>query len=214
MPYAIGIIVVSGILAAGMSSASTFLSLLGISLANDIVTYTVPTLQKARLLTLIPAVCVLIIALLNKAQIFWTMYFGASLLAAAWFPAMIATIWWPKASEKAIFSSMLTGLILYVATRIFSTYHTQLLPIYLDPFFIAIIASTTILLSFSYVFPANRATQLKQMDLHHNDKFRPIQDQLPVLTHQLAWLYLLFGILVSLFFIIGWAVPHYSALST
>jgi len=78
MPMIVGVIMLTGILSAGISSASTFLSLIGTSLTNDIMKQKddmKANLRLSRIVMGVVSVIVLIIAFFNPPQIFVIMYF-------------------------------------------------------------------------------------------------------------------------------------------
>lgn len=74
MPMIVGVIMLTGILSAGISSASTFLSLIGTSLTNDILKTNDENVKKSlevsRFVMAVVSILVLVIAFFNPPQIF------------------------------------------------------------------------------------------------------------------------------------------------
>ncbi len=83
----IGMLLLIGISAAGISSASTFLSLIGFSVVNDILPGAGDDrkkLARSRWAMLAVSLVVLVLAYLNPPHIFLIMYFGGTVIASAW----------------------------------------------------------------------------------------------------------------------------------
>ena len=148
MPRVIGVVLLTGILAAGISSASTFMSLIGFSLTNDILKLkgrgSLDSERRHvnvnRLGMLVCSVIVLILAYFNPPQIFWIMYFGGTVIASAWAVTAIASVWSRRISELGAFLSMLLGLTACAAVKVLGMVLDNL-PAWLDPFFIGILCS-------------------------------------------------------------------------
>lgn len=145
MPRIIGVIFLTGILAAGISSASTFLSLIGFSITNDVFHFKSDNVEKqlkvSRLGMAIVSVVVLILAYFNPPQIFWIMYFGGTVIASSWAVVAFSSIWSKKISATGAFWGMLLGFLGAVVSKLYSLFADVTLPIYLDPFFIGIVLS-------------------------------------------------------------------------
>ena len=84
LPMFLGVILLTGVLAAGISSATTFLSLIGTSVANDIKWRKGNTVLIGRVSMLVVSIVILLLAVLNPPQIFWIMFFGGAIVASAW----------------------------------------------------------------------------------------------------------------------------------
>ena len=140
MPKILGIVVLSGVLAAGISSATTFLSLIGSNVANDILAIKdgKKSIRAGRLAILVAAVIVLVLCVLNPPAIFWITYLGATIIACSWMPVAIASIWSKRVTKTGAFCGMLVGFIVSSIMKIFVSAQGITLPIYFDPFFIGL----------------------------------------------------------------------------
>lgn len=143
MPILLGIIVLSGVLASGISSATTFLSLIGSNITNDIlqVKDERKNLTLGRIVTLVSAVIICLLCVYNPPQIFWITYLGATIVSCSWLPVAIASIWSKRVTKHGAFWGMLVGFIVSAVMKIYTAMNGISLPIYFDPFFIGIIAS-------------------------------------------------------------------------
>ncbi len=215
MPMIVGIIMLTGILSAGISSASTFLSLIGTSLTNDVLKQsddedTKANLRSSRVVMGVVSIIVLIIAFFNPPQIFWIMYFGGTVIASAWGIVAIASVWWKKMSERSAFLGMLFGFCGCVIPKSVSALSGISLPIYLDPFFIGIAFSIIGML----IGKRKKATDadIQRYEVLHvrpeNEKDATEDKK----THNLMWLYLAFGILLGVVFVFAYAVPYMNAI--
>lgn len=216
MPMLVGVILLTGILSAGVSSASTFLSLIGSSLTNDILINRKTddmkkNLKISRIGMAVVSVIVLILAFFNPPQIFWIMYFGGTVIASAWGVVAIASVWSKKMSEGAAFWGMLLGFIGCVVPKTYSALGGVSLPIYLDPFFIGIV------MSIIGMVIGNKIKKPTENDIAEYNKLhiRPKSEKDPVKdkkTHRLMYLYLAFGVLLGLFFVVCYALPYLRAI--
>lgn len=212
MPLIIGVIMLTGVLSAGVSSASTFLSLIGSSLTNDILASrqtddVKKNVHIARVGMSTVSVIVLILAFFNPPQIFWIMYFGGTVIASAWGVVALASVWSKKMSESAAFWGMLLGFLGCVIPKTYSALSGVSLPIYLDPFFIGIV------MSIIGILIGNKLKSVTKADIKEYEKLhvRPESEKDPEKdrkTRNLMWAYLVFGVAFGLFFVIFYAMPY------
>ncbi len=153
LPELLGALMLAGIMAAVLSSASTFLSLVGFSLSNDVGIHKnkgeASTLRFTRLVMLAVGAAVLVAALVFPPQIFWLTTFIATVFASSWGPVGLMAIWSKRITEKGAFWGMLTGLALNVIPKFFEFIGMLELPSYLNPVVIGGVSSllVTILVS-------------------------------------------------------------------
>jgi sodium/pantothenate symporter len=127
----------AGIMAAILSSASTFLSLVGFSASNDIGIHQASderkTLRFSRLMMLVIGTLALMAALVFPPDIFWLTTFIATVFASSWGPVGLMSIWSKRITEAAAFWGMLTGLVFNVVPKFFVFIGVIELPSYLNP---------------------------------------------------------------------------------
>lgn len=212
MPALVGVVMITGILAAGISSASTFLSLIGTSLTNDILIKNEEddidkNLKMSRVVMGVVSLIILAIAYFNPPQIFVIMYFGGTVIASAWGIVAIASVWKKNMSEASAFWGMLLGFLGCAVTKGITTIADITLPIYLDPFFIGLILSAI------GMYIGNKMKKASEQDIQRYRELhiRPDSEkdaQKDARTHNLMWLYMIFGLVVGLFFIFAYAIPY------
>ena len=209
MPKIIGVVMLTGILAAGISSASTFLSLIGFSLTNDVFDLAKVELKKklafSRIGMLISSVLVLILAIFNPPQIFWIMYFGGTVIASSWAVVSISSIWSKKISSRGAFWGMLLGFMGCVILKSYSSIKSIVLPVYIDPFFIGIFCSVIGTVVGSLVSPATESVQKEWLKMRNGPA-------LTISVKQYGLLYGLFCIVFGGFLVIAYLVPYLKAI--
>lgn len=215
MPTLVGVVMITGILSAGISSASTFLSLIGTSLTNDILNKnnendSEKSLRSSRIVMGIVSVIVLIIGYFNPPQIFVIMYFGGTVIASAWGIVAITSVWKKDMSETAAFLGMLFGFIGCVVSKSASALSGITLPIYLDPFFIGLACSLI------GMFVGNRMKKATTEDVKRCEELHIRPDSEVFVTedkktHSLMWLYMAFAIMLGIVFVFAYALPYMNA---
>jgi sodium/pantothenate symporter len=150
MPSLLGALVLAGVVAAALSSATTFLSLIGFNLSNDIFGRPEKTAQSAlrysRLLMLATSIVALIISLSFKPQIFWLTYFAGTLFASAWGPVALMSIWSKRITAAAALWGIIAGFLGNVIPKLLSLAGLVEWPTYLNPILIgAAISLITVL---------------------------------------------------------------------
>jgi sodium/pantothenate symporter len=145
MPEFLGALMLAGIMAAILSSASTFLSLVGFSASNDIGIHAKgdeqKTLRFSRLMMLAIGSIALVAAMIFPPNIFWLTTFIATVFASSWGPVGMMSIWSKKITETAAFWGMLSGLVFNVVPKFFDFIGMIDFPSYLDPVIIGTVAS-------------------------------------------------------------------------
>ncbi len=115
VPDVLGAFLLAGIVAAALSSASTFLSLVGFSISNDIgprpLALTVGTTRRIMLIT---SVVVLVCCYFFPPNIFWFMLFIGTVFASSWGPVGLMSVWSKRITKDAAFWGMVTGFFMNV----------------------------------------------------------------------------------------------------
>lgn len=139
LPTLLGVILLTGVLAAGISSATTFLSLIGSSVANDIYRNRGNKIKIGRIAMLVVSIIVLVLAVFNPPQILWIMYFGGAIIASAWMPVAIASILSKRVTKTGAFVGMLAGFTGCFFMKLYSNMFDVTLPAICDPVIIGIV---------------------------------------------------------------------------
>ena len=211
LPPVIGIVMLTGISAAGISSASTFLSLVGFSLVNDIM----PDkgrddrkkLRLSRLTMLAASLVILVLAYFNPPQIFVIMYFGGTVIASSWSLAAFGSVWSKKLSKTGAFWGMLLGFLGCVVSKILYSALGITPPVILDPFFIGIALSLIGAVLGSVLRPVS-AEEVELRAALFRAPASALDERECRKDHRLWIVYLLFGIALGAFFLLMYALPY------
>ncbi len=133
LPTILGVILLTGVLAAGISSATTFLSLIGSSVANDIMQKSNRKIAIGRISMVIVSVIVIVFAMVNPPQIFWLVFFGGAIVASSWMPVALASILSKRVTKVGAFCGMLAGFVGCFALKLITNIMGITLPVWLDP---------------------------------------------------------------------------------
>ena len=110
VPSVIGGLLMAGIMAAALSSASTFLSLVGFSISNDIIQRKNElTLTSSRITMLVTGVAVLVLCFIFPPNVFWLMMFIGTVFASSWGPVGFMSVWSKNITADAAFWGILVG---------------------------------------------------------------------------------------------------------
>lgn len=147
-PTWMGVVVLGGIMAAALSSCTTFLSLVGFSLANDILRFigTKERSEKDRLLLsrkmmLIMSVLIALIAYFQPPAVFWITIFAATIFAASWGVPSFMSVWSKKITAKGAQWGMIAGAGVVVIVELMKTFAGVSLPVYFSSPILGAIAS-------------------------------------------------------------------------
>ena len=209
MPKLVGVVLLTGILAAGISSASTFLSLIGFSITNDIFAFKNNDVKKqlsiSRIGMLIASFIVLALAYFNPPQIFWIMYFGGTVIASSWAVVAISSIWSKKLSAAGAFWGMLLGFLGCVVVKCYGIFASVTLPMYLDPFFVGIVLSVIGVIVGSVIKPRSEKEASEYEMLH-------VATENITGMKKYGYIYLVFAVAFLLLLVFAYAVPYLNAI--
>ena len=213
MPPILGIIVLSGVLASAISSATTFLSLVSSNITIDIMNVKEPKKQVAwgKIISIVIAVIVLLLCIWNPPQIFWITYLGATIVACSWLPVSIASVWSKRVTKVGAFASMLSGFLVSAIMKIVVVSNNITLPIYLDPFFVGIAVSIIALIIGSAL------TKVTDKEKEEREKLfvKPEEDDSPKevkKTKAFVFATIPLGILVTIVMLALWVIPYLTGL--
>lgn len=144
LPKFLGILLLTGVLSAGISSATTFLSLIGSSVANDIYTKKdndKKSVRLARVSMIGVSLVILLLAIFNPPSIFWIMFLGGAVAASSWMPVAVASVFSKRVTKYGAFAGMLAGFLGCFIVKLYSALAGVALPVYLDPSIVGILCN-------------------------------------------------------------------------
>ena len=209
VPTVFGVLMLTGILAAGISSATTFLSIIGSAVANDLLEIEddKKKLNVGRITIVVVAAIVMVLAYLNPPAIFWIMFLGATVVACSWLPVCIGSIWSKRITKVGAFCGMLFGFIGCGSVKIYTSIAGTTPPVFLDSFFVGLAANILGLVIGSLL------TKVTDEEKNSRNELFIMPDSEIALkdikrTKNTVLLSVGFGIIVSLILLVFWAVPY------
>lgn len=217
MPTAAGVTLVAGIMAAALSSSTTFLSLVGFSATNDIVAHPAreerSMLRLSRLAMLGVGLIVLLLALALPRRIFWITYFAATVFASSWGPAALMSVWSKTITADGAFWGIVVGFVGNVTAKALSYFGVVDLPVWADPIIVGVLLSIAAIMLVSRRGTVSEAERRYRENLHVVPA--PEYDEREV-RRTMHWPRLMIagGIILSALLIVFWALPYRSAAKT
>ena len=227
LPAALGAVLICGVLAAGLSSASTFLSLVGFSVSHDILgssseqgsaggdnnTESRLHLRAARLAMLMVGLSVIGLALLLPRNIYWLTHFAGPLFASSWGVVAFMSIWSGRLTEAGAFWGMVAGFGVNVTMNALSLSGWVQWPVVADPILVGVVSSYLVVRVVSNrgvvsVTEANYRAALHRM---------PPQERDPAVIRQtLVWpkVMVAMGAVIAVALTLFYAVPYQQAIAS
>jgi len=170
LPELLGALLLAGIMAAGLSSASTFLSLVGFSVSNDLFRHDAVDekrmLKLSRLIMLVIGVITLVIAFFSPLDIFWLTYFVGTLFASSWGPVAFMSVWSKNITADAAFWGIVSGFAFNAIPKALEYLGLINLPFWLDPILLGGLVSLVMVLVVSRCGHVSREEQIYRLQLH------------------------------------------------
>lgn len=213
MPTILGIVVLSGVLASGISSATTFLSLISSNIMNDILTIKDEKRKVlyGRIAVLICGVIICLLCIYQPPQIFWITYLGATIVACSWLPVAIASVWSKRVTKTGAFWGMLVGFVVSAIMKIGVSVAGVTLPIYLDPFFVGIASGILAMVVGSALTKVTEKEREEREALFIIPESEKNADDIKK-TKRLVALSIPMGFIIMAVMIIFWVIPYTRAL--
>ncbi len=170
LPELLGALLLAGIMAAGLSSASTFLSLVGFSVSNDLFRHEgvddKKMLQLSRLIMLGIGLITLVIAFFSPIDIFWLTYFVGTLFASSWGPVALMSVWSKNITADAAFWGIVSGFAFNAVPKALEYLEWISLPFWLDPILLGGLVSLVVVLVVSRFGRVSDEERAYRLQLH------------------------------------------------
>lgn len=170
VPEALGALLLAGIMAAALSSASTFLSLVGFSVSNDLIEHREKSEKQAirvsRLVMLGTGIVALVCTFVFPPSIFWVTYFVGTVFASSWGPVGFMSVWSRRITKEGAFWGIISGFVFNVVPTILNFTGMIRLPSWLDPILIGAVVSLAVTIAVSSAGQVTRSEALYRMRLH------------------------------------------------
>ena len=148
MPTLAGVIVMAGVAAAGLSSATTFLSLVAFSASHDVAPRAgldeAARLRISRWSMIFVGLAALVLAMAVPPNIFWITYFAGTVFASSWGPVAFMSVWSSRITEAGAFWGIIAGFAGNVVPKALALLHEFELPVWADPIIIGAVIGTIV----------------------------------------------------------------------
>lgn len=210
LPTVLGVIMLTGVLAAGISSGTTFLSLIGSSVANDIFDGKGNSIKNGHIAMYITAVIVMLLGMFNPPQIFWIMYMGGAIIASSWMPVALASVLSKRVTKAGAFWGMLIGFVVCFIMKLIGSLTGITYPVFLDPTFVGIVANIIAMIiatSMTNVTPEEKEARERMLVVPESEKNpKEVKKTEGYLIAAIG-----LGAVVTLVLVFLWALPVMSA---
>lgn len=215
MPKFVGTLMLAGIMAAGLSSASTFLSVIGFSVTSDIFPVDFKDekhqLRVSRLVMLGVGIISLLLSYLGLGGVRVISWFASTIIAASWAVPGIGSVVSKKLSATGARWSMIAGFVSFMGTKCLVGFGIgpfgSIFINFLDPFFIGLYMSLLFAVIGSRVHPVTEEEKAYRKNL----LIIPESEKVPS-DYKRDKLYgvilIVAGILTTLVLLFGWALPY------
>ena len=170
LPELLGALLLAGIMAAGLSSASTFLSLVGFSVSHDLFRHDTvddkKMLKLSRLTMLIVGLVILAIAFVSPIDIFWLTYFVGTLFASSWGPVALMSVWSKNITADVAFWGIVSGFAFNAVPKALEYLGFISLPFWLDPILLGGLVSLVVVLVMSRIGQVSEEERDYRLQLH------------------------------------------------
>ena len=173
LPTWLGVVILTGVFAAGLSSCSTFLSIIGFSISNDILppNHSERAAMRASRLSILGAGLVsLIIALFQSPAVMAVVWFAATLFASSWGPVALMSIWSRRITAAGAGWGLTVGFIGNIALSLMDQAQWLSLPVYLHPVALSTVAALIAIVVASKLTRTTKTQQAYRAFLHEHDR--------------------------------------------
>lgn len=208
VPEILGALLLAGIMAAALSSASTFLSLVGFSVSNDIIKRDEPlTLKSTRIIMMVIGIIVLLASFIFPANIFWLMIFIGTVFTSTWGVVGFMSIWSKNITAEGAFWGMVSGFLFNVVPASLVYFEFLALPSYLNPAIIGVVASLIVTITVSKLSSVSREEAVYRMRMHR----APADDCDPVKVKKTLYapkVHMVFGAIMPFLLLYFYVIPY------
>ncbi len=206
----IGVLVLTGIMAAGLSSASTFLSVAGFSMTQDVIAKDFKNPKKelsfSRIIMLLVGIISLSLAYILPPNIRIISWFASTIIAASWGPVAFMSVWSKKITKDSAYWGMLLGLLGQLLGNFLDEFTALEMKNFFHPFFIGIY------LNFIGIYLASLKSKKtkEEKDFHKRMLVIPEEEKDPTLYKEdkkYAILLIFTGLFIVYIGLKFWALP-------
>ncbi|MCH7598975.1 MAG: sodium:solute symporter family protein [Myxococcales bacterium] len=217
MPPIMGALLLAGVMAAALSSATTFLSLVGFSASNDVFPRDkgddAQKLRFSRQIMLFVGTVALMISFSMPPDLFWLTYYVGTVFASSWGPVAFMSIWSDTITARAAFWGIISGFAGNVIPRLLDSRGWIDLPSYMNPILLGGLISLGVVLWISRLGKVSDTERARRLALHDLPSEERDAEQAKK-TQRIAIAVALFGACTSAVMIVYYVHPYQTATGT
>ncbi|SDL95998.1 Na+/proline symporter [Franzmannia pantelleriensis] len=200
LPVWLGVVILTGVFAAGLSSCSTFLSIIGFSLAHDILPASRgerSAMRASRIGVLAAGLVALLLALFQPPAVMAVVWFAATLFASSWGPVALMSIWSRRITAAGASWGLGVGFVGNLILSLMVQAEWLSLPVYLHPVVLSTLAALAAIVVASRLSSVSQAERDYLAFLHRS----PVQNEhgWALVTRRVAVVTMLAGVGTGLF---------------
>jgi len=215
MPSIMGALLLAGVMAAALSSATTFLSLVGFSVSHDIFPQKKQLnedndkslLKFSRLVMLIVGIVALIISFFFPPNLFWLAYYVGTVFASSWGPVAFMSIWSKTITARGALWGFSSGFAGNVILRFCDSLGWINLPSYLNPILVGGLLSYLVIVLVSRLDTVSDVEHQQRLALHKTPQ-QECNEKQAKHTQWVAIAVIVFGILLSALQLTYYVYPY------
>lgn len=176
LPTWLGVVILTGVFAAGLSSCSTFLSIIGFSISNDIMpanSTEAAAMRTSRFAVLGAGLIALILALFQPPAVMVVVWFAATLFASSWGPVALMSIWSRRITAAGASWGLTIGFIGNLILSLMVQAEWLTLPTYLHPVLLSTLMALVAIAAASSMTRVSQAESDYRAFLHRDDEHEP-----------------------------------------
>lgn len=212
VPSLLGAVLLTGIMAAALSSASTFLSLVGFAISNDVLPDKrrddAQMIKLTRWVMLGVGLVVLAVGFLVPMDIFWLTYYVGTLFASSWGPVAFMSVWSKTITADAAFWGIISGFVGNILARTLDLSGVIDLPMLLHPIIIGA------LISFAVIIFLSRLGKVGEGEAEYRERLHRVPEEEQTSHWNLKWLplmLLVYSVGISAFLLWWWIYPYHAS---
>ncbi|MCK2182832.1 sodium:solute symporter family protein [Halomonas getboli] len=176
LPTWLGVVILTGVFAAGLSSCSTFLSIIGFSISNDIMpanSSEAAAMRTSRFAVLGAGLIALILALFQPPAVMAVVWFAATLFASSWGPVALMSIWSRRITAAGAGWGLTVGFVGNLILSLMVQAEWLELPTYLHPVLLSTLMALVAITVASSLTRVSQAERDYRAFLHRADEHEP-----------------------------------------
>lgn len=215
MPKFIGVMLLTGIMSAGLSSASTFLSVVSFCMSSDILDIKFrkesSNINFSRFIVFVVSLIALVLASMDISSMRIIAWFASTIIAASWGFLAFASVWSKKLTERGAYYAMVGGFFGYLLCKCLQEFFDIPFSDICDPFYIGVLISIL-----GGVFGSMGQIKTHEEILFQEKLHVVPESEMVALDYKIdriyGWVMIMAGIAISAFLIKYWAIPYNEAI--